>query len=181
MTQTVNTGYAFEQLETVIPHNIMPQHRSNPSDYGTQIFTEEQWNAYQWNPPGWLRDGDSRKVFDPDADPKPTWAELVEAQKQFHLKRERTYMYRTIDKQATDRINALYNVNVKNPKRYREELINRIVPDYPSAADTIRLEIIAKYHEFKTAIQQATSLATLEDMDITSDVAWGQDDEGEES
>ena len=143
----------------------------------TSSFNEEQWNAYQWNPP----EIGSYTEPDPDASPKPTWADLVAANDNALADERKFYMYQTLDRQATDRINVLYGVDVKSQKRYREELIKRIVPDYPSAADTIRLEIIAKYHEFKTAIQQATSLATLDDMDITSNTAWGQDDEGEES
>ena len=139
---TVNVNYALINREDIIrPYRYRPS-LVNERGSHSSIFTEEQWNAYQWNPPDYRN---FWTVPDPDASPKPTWSELVEYEKQFHLKRKRKDMYTIIDRQATDRINALYNVDITNPKRYREELIKRIVPDYPSAADTIRLEIIAKY------------------------------------
>ena len=174
-------NYLIQYEDLKLPHQLSPQILPSPdAGYGSKIFTKEQWDAYQWNPVGFLTpEWNDYGVEDPDASPKPTWADLVRANALWPVSQYKEGMYYTIDKQATDRINVLYGVDVKSQKRYREELIKRIVPDYPSAADTIRLEIIAKYHEFKTAIQQATSLATLDDMDITSNTAWGQDDEDE--
>ena len=57
-----------------LPHGVSPgEFRGG----GAVTFTEETWNAYQWNPPGTLAyvadDSDN------SADPKPTWAMLQAA------------------------------------------------------------------------------------------------------
>ena len=41
--------------------------------------TEAIWNDYQWNPPMYMPSDKPYGKFDPDADPKPTWNELVRA------------------------------------------------------------------------------------------------------
>ena len=52
----------------------------NDSEVG--IFTKQNWDKYQWNPPGHLPEYEGP---DPDASPKPTWADLVEANRRYEL------------------------------------------------------------------------------------------------
>ena len=59
-----------DSLGLVLPHGVLPQIEGN---------TESVWNAYQWNPPEGYDDPD------PEASPKPTWAEMLEAERKIIL------------------------------------------------------------------------------------------------
>ena len=50
-----------------------------PADTDFEQNTESVWNSYQWNPPEGYDDPD------PDASPKPTWAELLDAERKIIL------------------------------------------------------------------------------------------------
>ena len=75
MSDTIQVSYAFLWLER--------QGIRYPYGVGVSInnhdvidITEEQWDAYVWNPP---QARPSHTTPDPDASPKPTWEELVNA------------------------------------------------------------------------------------------------------
>ena len=61
----------MEQSGVIFPYSLTPSHGTHFSD----IFTESQWNSYQWNPPG----NSEFTEPDPEASVKPTWEESVEA------------------------------------------------------------------------------------------------------
>ena len=60
-----------------LPHGFRPGSRRGGSVHVGE--SEEIWNNYQWNPPMYFPSDTPQGKFDPDADPKPTWDDLVRA------------------------------------------------------------------------------------------------------
>ena len=66
------TNYFTEVKGLKIPHDTLTIKMK-------EVETEEDWDSYQWNPPDVPSDHPDYGVTDPDAMPKPTWAELLDA------------------------------------------------------------------------------------------------------
>ena len=158
------------------PFNRIPGQTGIPS-HNFYIETEEQWDSYQWNPPGQYpynvaRNGADLQPPDPNASPKPTWQELMNAYTTFTLADRRTICLSLAYETATKRIALLYHPEADfRPER---EWQVRLSGGNLSAMDEKREGLKLVYDGLKTRIENATSTIELDaiEADIISDLTW---------
>ena len=75
-------GYLRANEGLILPYGIMPGHK--PGE-GFSEFNKTGYGNYQWNPPQYFQHIEGYEVADPDASPKPTWDELLEANRRAAL------------------------------------------------------------------------------------------------
>ncbi|MCY4470296.1 MAG: hypothetical protein OXC08_16400 [Thiotrichales bacterium] len=82
------------------PHSYMP--------YDVEIGkSRENWEAHQWTPPGFAPD----QGFDPEADPKPTWEQLVRG---YRLYKIQDATSRTGEGEVSGKVDKLANAPVRH-------------------------------------------------------------------
>ena len=74
-------AYLVENEALALPENAPYPFRWVNGQEQSPQFTESQWDNYDWNPPTHVDEVER----DPNASPKPTWAEMVEAYRKFTL------------------------------------------------------------------------------------------------
>ena len=104
-------------------------------------FDQARWDAYQWNPPEGLPE---YRTPDPAASPKPTWAQLVEADGQAALADLRARKVLEANEEATCRIARLYHHNAW-PDRSKEWQVRLSGVDI-TAQDAQRNRLVAACH-----------------------------------
>ena len=86
-----------------LPHGLLPG--SYPG--GTvELTTEEKWDAYQWNPPGYMPDDTG---YDQDAGQKPPWSGIVVALESALREQRLAALELAIKGECARRINRLFD------------------------------------------------------------------------
>ena len=167
------TAYLTSYTDFKAPYDMVPGEA--PDDKSNHWFTELEWEQYQYNPPQYFQ-GDDRfpelQGADPNASLKPTWKQLVEADKEGDIKYHKDNAYRFCEVQTTLRIGKLYHSEAEEypNKEYQVRLSNADTAE----ADEKRLEYIRICHVFEGRIERATTVKQLEKImnDIRSDTSW---------
>ena len=136
-----------------------------------RVNTEEAWDAYRWNPPGEYP-YNTNSPPDPNASPKPTWQELVDANAAYKLIDRRTICLSHAYQAATQRIALLYHPEADfRPER---EWQVRLSGEDVSAMDEKRERLISVYDTLKVRIENGTTVAEFDaiEADIISDLTW---------
>ena len=129
--------------------------------------------AYQFNPPGLLFQEPQFSDFsmpDPEAGPKPSWDNIVEAWERSQPINLRAEKLRGLDEEATARIARLYHP-LANQYPNKEWQVRLSGIDL-TVQDTERVRLIMVYDDLAARLTAATTLAELEAIDVTDDAIW---------
>lgn len=153
--------YLIEEKGLIIPYGAYPQNGEK-----TEIFTEQDWNKYQWNPPqnlGYIHP-------DPTASPKPTWQELLNTSDKYITKVKKDSLCYSLDLEATKRVGLVYH---DRADQFPDKEWNvRLSGIDLTSQNAERVRLVSKYHEIKTLINEATTVEQLEAIDISNDASW---------
>ena len=158
-----------ESSGLILPYNQHPGVTGNPDT--TVIFdTKEDWDNYQWNPPGFY--GYSHLDPDPNASPKPVWGDIIDAYDEYLISSQKGRSHHLLDEEATRHIGLLYHPQADT--RPEREWQVRLSGDDTTDADAKRVKLIAVHDSLKTRIDAATTVAELETIqtDIFNDSTW---------
>ena len=127
------------------------------------IISEAEWDAYDWNPPADLSFSDP----DPEASPKPTWAELIEAAG--HAERDDlvTLHIEALRQECRTRITKAYGES-----SIEEEILKRLGDAPVAAGDQSRRLMIWRFRELRLWLEVGASLTDLSGFDATDDTHW---------
>ena len=159
----------FDHLNINLPYDLDPGYST--SGHRNVIASENDWAVYRWNPPHLVRHVDEYSQPDPNASPKPTWAELVAAGTIVEFNYTRDDMLLTIDSQATRRIAIIYDSYAEFDRN--KEWETRLSGQSVDIEDVERVRLTSIANNLKSQINAAATLADLQAIDIESDSVWG--------
>ena len=88
------------------------------------VLTESEWGTYQWNPPQYLVE--RYPDPDPDASPKPTWAEIVTARDAALPIQLREQLTQSVNAEEERRICAAYLDDLPVLQTVQNEILYRL-------------------------------------------------------
>ena len=148
------------------PYDVMPG--SFPGGVNSD-FSEDSWNAYQWNPPLDLVHLPEYAEFDPMAAIKFTWQQIILADKEGVFNIAQSDCLRLLDDIVTAYIANLYHPDGSRnrDKEWQVRLSGIDLTD----KDAQRLKTIKVYDGFKIDIEAATTLVELTEIEVRIDAA----------
>ena len=149
----------------VLPHGIKPG--SFPGSWDINVFANEQnWNDYDWNPPEFLPE--DYPTADPNASPKPTWAELQTAASMAMPAFRKVDIIRELKRVCRKRITDAYGQD-----NHHDEIELRLGGRHTEAQDTERERLRTRYSIIKAWIESTDrTLQELESLDLNDDDNW---------
>ena len=156
----------------ILPHGLQP----GESVGGTRSINNKiEWDKYGWNPPEYLVNISGYEQYwlvDPNASPKPTWEELVNAYSKFLYWDAKQTAINICDFEVTNRIAKLYHSKAHIDRNKEFEV--RLSGADTTEADKKRLEYIAICHKFESQIEKAITVKQLEKIieDIQKEKSW---------
>ena len=162
----------LENEGAIWPYNHRPGTRTGNRN---PVFftTEDAWNGYQYNPPQYRTD-----IYpdpDPDASPKPTWAEIVAAARAYDTDRVRQNSHVLLTRETANRRQQAVGL-IAGASSVDGAALSAMLKlaATGSEEDRERLETIHACHDFLThreaEIRHWLATATLEQMEATDNL-----------
>ena len=161
--------YLIQTTDIKMPYGYYPNYDLPGIDWWCN---QERWEeSWRWNPENTYY---KNPIPDPDpnASPKPTWQEMLDAYTAYKLIDRRTICLGLAYQAATQRIALLYHPKaVEQPER---EWQVRLSGEDVSAMDEKRVGLISVYDTLKARIENGTTVAEFDaiEADIISDLTW---------
>ena len=127
------------------------------------IVGQAEWDAYGWNPPEYL----SFSAPDPEASPKPTWEELIEAAGPQSATTSWPRRIEALRQECRTRITKAYG-----KQTIEEEILKRLGDAPVAAGDQRRRLMIGRFRELRLWLEVGASLEELSGFDVTDDTHW---------
>ena len=130
-----------------------------------RIVNQDQWEAYEWNPPQYMLP--NLLLADPDASPKPTWAEIVEAAKLEERDELLASRQAALRSECKRRIWTGYGA-----ESTEEEVFIRLSDEPVSAGHANRRTILDRYRDLRLWLDAAATLQQIAEFNPLDDEHW---------
>ena len=154
-----------------LPYGLHPG--SYPGGVHSEIMdSETTWNAYQWNPPEYLKHLPEYSATDANASSKPTWAQIIYASNnpypEISIEELRDRRLISLRRSCRGRITRAYGED-----NHHDEIELRLGGRHTEAQDTERERLRTRYSIIKAWIESTDrTLTELEGLDLTDDANW---------
>ena len=160
-----------------LPYGFLPGTHPGGRSY---FEMQEQWEDYGWNPPQFIAqyagpEGSPSAAYsdpDPNADPKPTWAQIEAAVPLAKMRDTATRLFVLLNDEESLRITRAYGV-----RTVTDEILLRLRNGASAAQDTERDRLHLRRIEIETDIQAAQTPDELDAIDVSADALWAAQDD----